>query len=142
MSEESIRIDRDEINSEIIVEYIDENIQANETIDVIEVEKPQETEIIIEETIGWSGSNGSITHRDLQDKDDKDQHTIGSITHLEEVLDTLGSAQIQYSNYSGFAEFQEWKSDGIYKNEIYKETDNGAEVSYESTGGVGFLLVL
>ena len=141
--DEEKKIKQSEENEDIVeIQIEDTKVEQEEVVEYIKVELPEETVIEFEESFGVSSSPNGITHYGLLDRNDPNQHKIAAIEGLGGILNTLSSNKDVYSIHGGYAEFQEWKSDGIYKNEVYKEIDNGPDVTYNNTGGVGFFVSL
>ena len=123
----------DEIYEAIGVEDLEPDVQQTETVQYVTVEDIANVVVETDEAFSSFGSTNEIlTHNDLKDRDISDQHPIEAISGLEGVLKILSSPKDVYTEHGGFAEFQEWKSDGYYK------TDE----SYMHTGGVGFFVSL
>lgn len=110
----------------ITIEDSELNIEQAETVEYIEVEPVEEYVIEIEENVG-SDSSGveAPTHYDLPDRNDKDQHIIGAITGLEDILKKLSFTKDNYSTYGGYAEFRPWLKDGYYYETIRPNKPDG-----------------
>ena len=141
MNEELIIIEATNINDdEVKVEYIEQDVEKEETIELIEVEEPEAVEIEIEESFGWTHNNGGVTHYGLADRNEPNQHTIGAIEGLRGELDFLGGVSTKkgnetiyhdhYSAHGGYAEFRRWgiNSDinevGRFVSLVYQHNNN------------------
>ena len=71
-------------------EDIDDIIQ-DEAIEYIDVQEQESYEIVIEESTGWTNRTEDVTHYDLSDRNQPDQHIIESITGLSDVLSDIQS---------------------------------------------------
>ena len=77
------------------------------TLEVIEVEAPKVIEVVVDESIGWTGGDAQY-HHELAGRNDPDQHEIEAITGLREELDILESLRTLYSDSLGVANYYEW----------------------------------
>ena len=110
----------------IVIEDSELDIKQAETVEYVEVEPVKEYVIEIEENVG-SDSSGSkaTTHYDLPDRNAEDQHIIGAITGLEDILKKLSFTKDNYSTYGGYAEFRPWRKDGYYYETIRPNKPDG-----------------
>ena len=123
MNEEDIVLQGVELDTAIDVGLPIEDVAYSEVSETISVEQQEEIAIDVTEIAGVvSGYGESSNH----------EHNIDQISNLENTLNKLGALRDTYGEHSGFAEFQEWKSDGHYKTDKY----------YETSGGVGFFVSL
>lgn len=121
MDEEKIIVQAEDENSGYveIVEF-EQDVNQDETVEYIDVE---EQDIIIVESDdafpSLGDSNELMRHDLLNNRDMPDQHPIGAITGLDNILDVLSSTRIVYAKSGGFAELREWKSDTKAKDVGY-----------------------
>lgn len=125
MNEELITLQIEELNNDVV------SAEEVATVEYIEIEDVEATEIEVDETTGWVGGEPT-NHYSLYGRDEPNQHKIKAITGLKDMLENLGSPRNIYTTSSGFAEFQQWKSDGYYKT----------EENYIKTNGVGLFVSL
>lgn len=90
-----------------VVEDVSNDPAADEATKEFEDETIEEIEIEMEETIGWSGADGT-SHKGLYDRNEPDQHIIGSITGLKEKLDQIEALKTVYSNKFNAANYYKW----------------------------------
>ena len=100
----------------------DSEATQTDTMDYIMVDGPKETTIEVDDVL--IAQEGTVMPQHT--------HGIGEIERLKDDLDKLGSAKDVYSINSGYAEFQQWKTNGYYQTEDF----------YEKSSGVGFFVSL
>ena len=134
MNEEKFLVQEPEsIEHEATIEEVELRVAQSSTVDYIDVGEPEEFVVEIEESVGWANGNGNITHASLPDKDAPNQHTIGAIEGLQDILDRLSAIKdTVYATKGGFAEFRPWLKQGYYD----------IEDIYQGTGGVGYFVSL
>ena len=109
-----IELPKDEgIESSDVIENINNDPLEDEASEGIDGTTVEEIEIDIEETIGWSGSDGT-SHYGLYDRNEPDQHEISSITGLREELDDIRSIKTVYSDKFNAANYYRWENGNIY----------------------------
>lgn len=101
MNEELITLQIEETNSDAI------KFEEEKTVEYINIEDVETTEITIDEAVGWVGGDPT-KHYSLYGRDEPDQHIIESITGLREELNKLGITHNIYTPDSGVAEFRQW----------------------------------
>ena len=107
-TEETFEVDDEEVvELQIEAEDLEQNIETEETLDVIEVDAIEEIEIEVDEAIGWVGGD-STRHYSLYGRDEPDQHPIVAITGLRDELDNIEKLQTIFSDKKGQADYYLW----------------------------------
>lgn len=101
------------LTDEISVESEEPNVQTQETVEMVEVQAPEEVVIEMDESIGWVGGDNT-RHYSLAGRDEYDQHPITAITGLRHELDKIEALQPVYSNEVGSANYYKWNSGTHY----------------------------
>lgn len=110
MQEEKIYINLEEITDGIEVEDFDQNVEKEESVEFITVEKPQELVIEMEEAFAPLGeSNETLDHAALNNREAADQHPTKAIIGLDNKLAELSALRNVSSHSGGLAEFRKWK---------------------------------
>jgi hypothetical protein len=112
MDEELTNLDENIIETEIYIEDIEQNIESEETTEVVEVETIEEVEITVDEAIGWVGGD-STRHYSLHGRDEPNQHPIAAITGLREELNNIEALGVVYSNKRNQANYYLWQDENV-----------------------------
>lgn len=112
-TEETINIDINEVvENEIKAEDLTQDIETDETFEMIEVETVEEINVDFEEAVGWVGGDNT-RHYSLYGRDEPDQHPITAITGLRDELDSIEALQTVYSDEKGRADYYEWEDGNV-----------------------------
>lgn len=111
ITEENIKIaDAETVESEVLVEDMEQSFSIEETVETAAIELVEEIEVDISESVGWVGGDNT-RHYSLYGREESDQHPITAITNLREELDTIEALQPIYSNEFGHANYYAWKGE-------------------------------
>ena len=111
MEEEKIIITNEENNYDAVIVENTDDIIYDETIQIIELDKPEIFDVGTDEAFVSFGmsQNKESNHNNLYNRDSPDQHTIGSITGLRQELDEIQSLKTVESDKRGSANYYMWK---------------------------------
>lgn len=116
-TEDNIDVDIEEVvETEIKAEDSEYNIEANETVDIVETEIVEEIDIEFEEEVGWVGGDNT-RHYSLYGREEPDQHPITAITGLREELDNIEVLDVVYSNERYQADYYLWEDENILQED-------------------------
>ena len=101
------------VETEPIIEDVDNNPEVDEIVEDVEAEAIEEIEVEMDEAIGWSGADGK-THSGLPDRNSPNQHLITSITGLKERLDNIEALKVIESNKLNVANYYKWADNKAY----------------------------
>ena len=96
------------VETELYAEDIEQNIESEETTEVVEIEAVEEIEVEVGESVGWVGGD-STRHYSLYGRDEPDQHPITSIIGLREELNNIEALDVVYSNERNQANYYLWE---------------------------------
>ena len=133
----------EEIYDTVNIEEVAQDVTQTITTEYIEVSESEPIVIeVTEAPVAFTQIDGITKHNDLQDRNIADQHEIGAITGLQNVLNKLSlmsekkdgikTYYEQYAARGGFAEFRKWLNDdnkGVgYFVSLVNDTDNNTYV--------------
>ena len=112
-TEEDVNIDTEEVvESEVLAEDLEQNVEAEESVEVVEVETVEEIDVGIDEAVGWVGGD-STRHYSLYGRDEPDQHPITAITGLREELNDIEALGVVYSDKRNQADYYLWEDGNV-----------------------------
>ena len=103
---------REVVETEVEPASIEKVAEAEEIVKSVEVELPEETNIEIEEAVGWIGGD-STRHYSLFGREESNQHPIEAITGLRKELDDIEALQVIYSNEKNQADYYLWQDENL-----------------------------
>lgn len=109
MQEETNLEQNAEVYESINAEENTDGVTQDETIEYIDVQEQEAYVIEIDEAFASNVENDELNHALLTNRDKSDQHPIGAITNLQNILNDIQSLKgTLYASSGGLSEFRKW----------------------------------